>query len=186
MEIFECKYCKSKNLVLESRVSGENVLTANMVALKCADCGKWIKWCPKEERHFYIKEKESTFTFTQQELDQHDAEVRKQYDIENKEQIEKYISMKLDCYKERIQYLETINNALSKALTDNELSKSNSILIENCIHPQLENKIRKREKEKVIDDLEEWLDNAGYDVYVGDNHIKDKKLKEKLNEMKGE
>jgi hypothetical protein len=78
MEIFECKYCKSKNLVLESRVSGEDVLTANMVALKCADCGKWIKWCPKEERHFYIKEKEPIFTFTQEQLDQHDAEVRKQ------------------------------------------------------------------------------------------------------------
>lgn len=76
MEVFECKYCKSKNLMLESRVNGENVMTANMVALKCADCSKWIKWCPKEDRHFYIKEKEKTFTFTQEQLDQHDLEVR--------------------------------------------------------------------------------------------------------------
>lgn len=57
MKILECKYCKSKNLILEPLVKGEDVKTANMVALKCADCGKWIKWCPKEERHFYIKEK---------------------------------------------------------------------------------------------------------------------------------
>ena len=47
MLIKECKKCGSKNLVLQQpRPDGQ-------VALVCADCGAWIKWCPKEERKFY-------------------------------------------------------------------------------------------------------------------------------------
>ena len=47
MLIKECKKCGSKNLVLQqARPDGQ-------VALVCADCGAWIKWCPKEERPFY-------------------------------------------------------------------------------------------------------------------------------------
>ena len=53
----KCKYCQSTNLVLESRIPGQDVLTANQVALRCGDCGKWLKWCPKDERQRYIGEK---------------------------------------------------------------------------------------------------------------------------------
>lgn len=49
-----CKYCQSTNLVLESRIPGQDVLTANQVALRCGDCGMWLKWCPKDERQLYI------------------------------------------------------------------------------------------------------------------------------------
>lgn len=50
----ECKKCGSKNLYLEPRVKGQDIMTANIVALKCKDCGAWLKWCPKDERQFYI------------------------------------------------------------------------------------------------------------------------------------
>ncbi len=53
--IKECKKCGSKNLYLEPRIKGQDVLTAAMVALKCKDCGCWIKWCPKNERVNYLK-----------------------------------------------------------------------------------------------------------------------------------
>lgn len=52
--IKECKKCGSKNLYLEPRIKGQNVLTADMVALKCKGCGSWLKWCPKDERKYYI------------------------------------------------------------------------------------------------------------------------------------
>lgn len=50
----ECKKCGSKNLYLEPRIKGQNVLTADMVALKCKGCGFWLKWCPKDERKYYL------------------------------------------------------------------------------------------------------------------------------------
>lgn len=53
--IKECKKCGSKNLYLEPRIKGQDVLTADMVALKCKDCGVWLKWCPKNERVNYLK-----------------------------------------------------------------------------------------------------------------------------------
>lgn len=49
----ECKKCGSKNLYLEPRIKGQDVMTADMVALKCKDCGSWLKWCPKDERKYY-------------------------------------------------------------------------------------------------------------------------------------
>lgn len=52
--ITTCKKCGSKNLYLEPRIKGQDVLTADMVALKCKDCGSWLKWCPKDERKYYI------------------------------------------------------------------------------------------------------------------------------------
>lgn len=51
----KCKYCNSENLILEARVQGQDVMTADQVALKCGDCGKWLKWCPKEARKYYIQ-----------------------------------------------------------------------------------------------------------------------------------
>lgn len=51
--IKECKKCGSKNLYLEPRIKGQDVMTADMVALKCKDCGSWLKWCPKDERKYY-------------------------------------------------------------------------------------------------------------------------------------
>lgn len=52
--ITTCKKCGSKNLYLEPRIKGQDVLAAAMVALKCKDCGTWLKWCPKDERKFYF------------------------------------------------------------------------------------------------------------------------------------
>ena len=52
--IKQCKKCGSKNLYLEPRIKGQDVMTADMVALKCKDCGSWLKWCPKDERKYYI------------------------------------------------------------------------------------------------------------------------------------
>ena len=52
--IKQCTKCGSENLYLEPRVKGQDVMTADMVALKCKDCGAWLKWCPKDERQFYI------------------------------------------------------------------------------------------------------------------------------------
>lgn len=51
--IKECKKCSSKNLYLEPRIKDQDVLTADMVALKCKVCGSWLKWCPKDERKYY-------------------------------------------------------------------------------------------------------------------------------------
>ena len=51
----KCKYCQSENLYLEAKNDGEDVLIANQVALKCQDCGKWLKWVKKEDRRKYIK-----------------------------------------------------------------------------------------------------------------------------------
>lgn len=48
----KCPKCNSENLTLKVRGAGD-VATANQVALICADCGRWIKWCPKKERHAY-------------------------------------------------------------------------------------------------------------------------------------
>ena len=56
--IKQCKKCGSENLYLEPRVKGQDVLNADMVALKCKDCGAWLKWCPKDERQFYINKKQ--------------------------------------------------------------------------------------------------------------------------------
>ena len=52
--ITTCKKCGSKNLYLEPRIKGQDVMTADMVALKCKGCGSWLKWCPKDERKYYI------------------------------------------------------------------------------------------------------------------------------------
>ena len=53
MKIKVCPKCGSENLILESR--GElPIMDAQQVALRCADCGRWIKWCPKEERNLYL------------------------------------------------------------------------------------------------------------------------------------
>lgn len=57
--IKECKKCGSKNLYLEPRIKGQDVMTADMVALKCKDCGVWLKWCPKDERKYYYANKQS-------------------------------------------------------------------------------------------------------------------------------
>lgn len=57
--ITTCKKCGSKNLYLEPRIKGQDVMTADMVALKCKDCGSWLKWCPKDERKYYYANKQS-------------------------------------------------------------------------------------------------------------------------------
>lgn len=57
--IDKCKHCGSKELYLEPRIKGQDVMTADMVALKCKDCGSWLKWCPKDERKYYYANKQS-------------------------------------------------------------------------------------------------------------------------------
>ena len=83
--IKECKKCGSKNLYLEPRVKGQDILTADMVALKCKDCGAWLKWCPKDERKYY-------YANTQQKQDtkwQKLKEIlKRQIDIDSKEYLE--------------------------------------------------------------------------------------------------
>lgn len=54
MEIKVCPKCGSENLTLESR-GKLPIMEAPQVALRCADCGGWIKWCPKEERALYLE-----------------------------------------------------------------------------------------------------------------------------------
>lgn len=49
----KCNYCESRDLKLENK-SKFDIMEAPMVALKCATCGKFIKWCPKNERQFYL------------------------------------------------------------------------------------------------------------------------------------
>ena len=51
----KCKYCGSENLYLENKTN-RNIMELPQVALKCANCGKWLKWCPKEERKYYLGE----------------------------------------------------------------------------------------------------------------------------------
>lgn len=52
--IKQCKKCGSDNLILEPRIKGQDILNADMVALKCSKCGTWLKWCPKSDREFYF------------------------------------------------------------------------------------------------------------------------------------
>lgn len=49
-----CKYCDSNEFILEPKNEGEDIITANMVALKCNKCGKWLKWVKKEDRKVYL------------------------------------------------------------------------------------------------------------------------------------
>ena len=53
----KCKYCESNEFILEPKNDGEDIITANMVALKCNKCGKWLKWVKKEDRRKYISQK---------------------------------------------------------------------------------------------------------------------------------
>lgn len=55
-----CKYCGCTDLVLEPRIKGQEVMNADMCALKCSACGKWLKWCPKTDRYLYAKAKTMT------------------------------------------------------------------------------------------------------------------------------
>lgn len=50
----KCPKCGSVELKLENK-SQLPLMEAPQVALRCAKCSHWIKWCPKEERHCYIE-----------------------------------------------------------------------------------------------------------------------------------
>lgn len=56
-------------------------MTADMVALKCKDCGTWLKWCPKDERQFYMPrvEKDQRIDCTDKikSLEQENTELKK-------------------------------------------------------------------------------------------------------------
>lgn len=50
----KCKYCNSENLILkQNSFETDDILKANQVAVRCADCGKFIKWCSKDDRPQY-------------------------------------------------------------------------------------------------------------------------------------
>lgn len=52
----KCKKCGSEHLKLEQLSHETNeIMEAAHVVLICGNCGFWQKWCPKEERHHYIK-----------------------------------------------------------------------------------------------------------------------------------
>ena len=55
----KCKYCGSTNLYIEPKNAGEDPLTADTVALKCRDCGKWLGWCAKANRSYYLRKAEN-------------------------------------------------------------------------------------------------------------------------------
>ena len=50
IEKMKCPKCNSNNLKLQQK---DNNFDAEQVALVCADCGRWIKWCPRSERSSY-------------------------------------------------------------------------------------------------------------------------------------
>lgn len=53
----KCKYCNSENLILkQDSFETDDILKANRVKLICANCGKFIKWCAKEDRKWYIQD----------------------------------------------------------------------------------------------------------------------------------
>ena len=64
----KCKYCESEDLYLEPKNPEENVIDADMVALKCKSCGKWLKWVRKTDRHKFIKEEQGKLIATLDEL----------------------------------------------------------------------------------------------------------------------
>ena len=78
----KCKYCGNEKLILENPTKDENILTADKVALKCANCGRWLKWCPKNERQQYIQNKTQTDKW----------EILKNWLIEIKEKGIKYLA----------------------------------------------------------------------------------------------
>ena len=99
----KCKHCGSSNLYLEPRVEGQDVLTANQVALKCSNCGKWLKWCPKDERKKYLKDNQLDieknkdaalcyYEINRQELENKIKELEQKL-LEKEEQITEYINM---------------------------------------------------------------------------------------------
>lgn len=55
MKEFECSKCGSNDVYIEDKGS--------QVALRCVDCGRWIKWLGKDERRLverYIEERNNT------------------------------------------------------------------------------------------------------------------------------
>ena len=64
----KCKYCGSENLYLENK-SNKSIMELPQVALKCANCGKWLKWCPKEERQQYLKINNNRYQYSWNEAD---------------------------------------------------------------------------------------------------------------------
>lgn len=83
--IKQCKKCGSKNLFLEPRMKGQDVMTADMVALKCKDCGAWLKWSPKDERKYYLSKQPKEEDIKWQKLKEI---LKRQIDIDSKEYLE--------------------------------------------------------------------------------------------------
>lgn len=54
MKTTACRYCDSTDLYLEAKEKDADLRTADIVAIKCGNCGKWLAWCPKGDRDLYL------------------------------------------------------------------------------------------------------------------------------------
>lgn len=117
MKIKTCPKCGSENLILESR--GElPIMDAQQVALRCADCGRWIKWCPKEERNLYLETeklavtKECQAKFIEFNVSWTMNNISKTIDMHLRPRIEKAQD------REDIRYCQGMLDAISDFLTE--------------------------------------------------------------------
>lgn len=122
----QCKKCGSENLYLEPRVKEQDVMTANMVALKCKDCGTWLKWCPKDERHKYIHKESIWGKYTKSEIEsiviEHEGsleaikqfgeleDILKKYKIETIQELDARLQSENQCSTDLVNLQPNIEN----------------------------------------------------------------------------
>lgn len=180
----------------------------------CAICNKEIN-CPEEcfvvedgtkssnsynKQFVYIcrdcYEKSKKYTFTQQELDQHDTEVRKPLEEEIailKQQVNDWIqrfNSSEKRYRDLMISSEECIKAKEKAFYENMknvvIHQPTQILLKDTenIIPE----IKKQERTKVIDELLKWVEENYYWTLAAEplKVICLQELCQKLNEMKGE
>ena len=52
--IEKCKYCGSTEFYLEAKDKDPDILNAQVVNVKCKECGKWLGYANKGEREHYL------------------------------------------------------------------------------------------------------------------------------------
>ena len=126
----KCKHCQSTNLILESRIPGQDVVTANQVALKCGDCGKWLKWCPKDERPRYINKESIWNKYSKSEIESMVVEHERMLKsiAEEREIYERY----MDSAHAQIKKLESkqIDKDLFEALKEHDRKVEERVLFD--------------------------------------------------------
>lgn len=109
----KCKYCESEDLYLEAKTPEEDVLEADMVALKCKSCGKWLKWVRKTDRHKYIKEEQKQPIVTLDELVEmfeDDTDDNKQFAIKVLKELRK------ELLNEQVYYRSDVIGAIDRKI----------------------------------------------------------------------